>query len=79
MGYTESYACGLLYQMGVDFISHDIRTKPDRLKQEEFLITLLERVTEYTFEYILCNRQEYLNRHERIVLCVLFRYHKKLK
>ena len=42
--------------MGVDFISQDIRTKPDRMKQEEFLIILLERVTKYTFEHILCNR-----------------------
>jgi len=42
--------------MGVDFISHDIRTKPDRVKQEEFLkIILLERVMEYTFGYISCN------------------------
>ena len=36
MGYTESYACGLLHQMEVDFIFHDIKTKPGRLKQEEF-------------------------------------------
>ena len=43
MGYTGSYACGLLYRMEVDFIRYDIKTKPDRKKQEEFLN--IERIT----------------------------------
>ena len=54
VGYTESYACGLLHQMEVDFIFHDIKTKPDRLKQEEFLN--IERIAKCTFVYVLCNR-----------------------
>ena len=42
--------------MEVDFIFHDIKTKPGRLKQEEFLnIENIERITKYTPVYVLCN------------------------
>ncbi len=41
--------------MGVDFILQRMKTKPDRMKQEEFLIILLEKVMKYTFRYVLCN------------------------
>lgn len=53
--YTGSHACGLLYQMEVDFIRYDIKTKPDRKKQEEFL-NIIRKVMKYTTRYVLCNR-----------------------
>lgn len=52
----ESYACGLLYQMEVVFSSKgEGKTRQGEARRVSKTI-LLERVTEYTFEYILCNR-----------------------
>ena len=57
VGYTESYACGLFYQMEVVFSSKD----EDKTRQGEARriseIILSEKVIKYTFRYILCNRK----------------------
>lgn len=42
--------------MRVDFAFQSVKTKSDRLKQEEFLEIIQKGVIKYTKMYILCNR-----------------------